>query len=86
MSFCFIYSVVLENHSVQDSPWGRRVYKQFGVYMVCYDNRHSGLSGLARFRGNKFIISQFQIIYQILIENIMSKGSYYSDTLFKSMC
>ena len=22
MSFCFLYNVVLENHSVQNSPWG----------------------------------------------------------------
>ena len=27
MSFCVIYSVVLENHSVQNSPGGRGVYK-----------------------------------------------------------
>ena len=22
MSFCFLYNVILENHSVQNSPWG----------------------------------------------------------------
>ena len=22
MSFCFLYNVVLENHNVQNSPWG----------------------------------------------------------------
>ena len=25
MSFCFLYNVVLENHSVQNSPWGRSI-------------------------------------------------------------
>ena len=24
MSFCFLYNVVSENHSVQNSPWGGR--------------------------------------------------------------
>ena len=33
MSFCFIYSVVLENYSVQNSPWGEGVYKQLTGYM-----------------------------------------------------
>ena len=35
MSFCFLYNVVLENHSVQNSPWGGRgVYCQLKVYNV----------------------------------------------------
>ena len=35
MSFCFIYSVVLENHSVQNSPRGEGVYKQLTIYTIC---------------------------------------------------
>ena len=31
MSFCFIYNVVSENNSVQNSPWGRVVYSQLKV-------------------------------------------------------
>ena len=34
VSFCFIYSVVSENHSVQNSPWGEGVYKQLTVYNI----------------------------------------------------
>ena len=42
MSFCFLYNVVLENHSVQNSPGGgggggRGVYCQLKVYK--YPNR-----------------------------------------------
>ena len=35
MSFCFLYNVVSENHSVQNSPrGGRGVYCQLKVYLV----------------------------------------------------
>ena len=34
MSFYVIYCVVLENHSVQNSPWGEGVYKQLMVFIV----------------------------------------------------
>ena len=34
MSFCFLYNVVLENFSVQNSSWGKGVYNQLKVYNV----------------------------------------------------
>ena len=34
MSFYFLYNVVLENHSVLNSPWGEGVYWQLMVYML----------------------------------------------------
>ena len=35
MSFCFLYNIVSENHSVQNSPWrGRGVYCQLKVYII----------------------------------------------------
>ena len=35
MSFCFLYNVVSENYSVQNSPWGGRgVYWQLKVYVL----------------------------------------------------
>ena len=37
MSFCFLYNVVSENYSVQNSPWGGRgVYCQLKVYVVAF--------------------------------------------------
>ena len=30
--FCVLYNVVLENHSVQNSPWGEGVYSQLNAY------------------------------------------------------
>ena len=32
MSFCFLYNVVSENHSVQNSPWGVEGDSQLKVY------------------------------------------------------
>ena len=35
VSFCGLYIVVSRNHSVQNSPWGERVYSQPKVYVLC---------------------------------------------------
>ena len=35
MSFCFLYNVVSENHSVQNSPWGEgRLLPAHGLYYL----------------------------------------------------
>ena len=41
MSFCFLYNVVSENHSVQNSPrgGGRGVYCQLKVYYTISERR-----------------------------------------------
>ena len=37
MSFCFLYNVVSEDYSVQNSPWGRGGYSQLKVYNIKED-------------------------------------------------
>ena len=41
MSFCFLYNVVLENYSVQNSPWGGRgvevgLWPAQGLYNILF--------------------------------------------------
>ena len=37
MSFCFLYNIVLENHSVQNSPWGEGgLLPAQGLFTVVY--------------------------------------------------
>ena len=31
VSFCFLYNIVLENQSVQNSPWGRGSISSYGL-------------------------------------------------------
>ena len=55
MSFCFLYNVVSENYSVQNSPWGgggggRGVYCQLKVY---FETVFQSISGRLPKRGRK---------------------------------
>ena len=74
MSFCFLYNVVSENHSVQNSPWGGRgVYCQLKVYLMFNMFRTSGpsCSKLTALLVN--ISLKFQMLISIIFQYFLSK-------------
>ena len=48
MSFCFLYNVVSENYSVQNSPWGEGVYSQLKFYIENTNNAVPECPGVIR--------------------------------------
>ena len=60
MSFCFLYNVVLENYSVQNSPWG-----EGGVY--CQLRVYKGLGSIRGVFGHKSKISLTLSNYRFVI-------------------
>ena len=62
MSFCFLYNVVSENHSVQNSPWGGgegvycqlKVYKYRHKYNTCIKNSKSKAEDTQQKRNDVF--------------------------------
>ena len=59
MSFCFLYNVVLENHSVQNSPWGGLLPAQGLVQKLFLQCRSRSFFNL---KPMSVIVYQFQTV------------------------